>query len=91
MYKVNESTPNSEYFMPSQPGVIIPNRSALSPQSSQGGNIHVTTTAIVENGNLVPLITEVSGQVAGQAVRQSERTQGARNVQQRINRVPGIR
>lgn len=40
VYKVNENTPNSEYFAPSQDGMIIPRISKGSGgASSQGGNV----------------------------------------------------
>ena len=91
MYLVNENTPNSEFFMPTQPGVIIPNRGNLAPTSNSGGQINVIATMAVENGNLIPIITEVSGNVAGQAVRQSENNLGSTLMRKRMNRVPGIR
>lgn len=92
MYLVNEDTPNSEFFMPTQPGMIIPNRGGLAPASSQGGGqINVTARMAVENGNLVPLITEVSGMVAGQQIKQSENNIGTTMMKQRLNRRPGIR
>lgn len=42
-------------------------------EMSGGGNIHVTASVRVENGNLVPFVTEVSGQVAGRAIKQNNR------------------
>lgn len=40
VYKVNENTPNSEYFAPTQDGVIIPRiPTGAGGASSQGGNV----------------------------------------------------
>jgi hypothetical protein len=44
---------------------------AKSAGSSGGGRIDVRVISEVRNGNLVPVMTEISGQVAGQAIRQS--------------------
>jgi hypothetical protein len=38
-----------------------------------GGEIHVNATITVENGNIVPLVTQVSGQVAGQQIKQNNK------------------
>lgn len=53
--------------------VNLPRGSQVYPagQSRQmmGGEIYVRSEITVQNGNLVPIITEVSGQVAGQMVK----------------------
>lgn len=38
-----------------------------------GGDIRVSASVRVENGNLVPFVTEVSGQVAGRAIKQNNK------------------
>lgn len=45
----------------------------------QGGTIEVMATMVVENGNLVPVITQVSGTVAGKAVQQYDSQLQSRN------------
>lgn len=88
-YVVGEKGP--ELMVPKQNGMIIPNHAAFTPASAQSGYINVSVSSVVENGNLVPLITEVSGQVAGQAIKQSENNIGTTMMKQRLSRRPGIK
>lgn len=51
-------------------------------QPAQGGSIAVSVTTEVQNGNLVPLVTAVAGQVAGRQIKQVNR-----NLQGRLQAV----
>jgi hypothetical protein len=51
--------------------VVIPKNAKAAPQT--GGYITVSASMEVVNGNLVPVIASVSGQVAGQQIRQANR------------------
>jgi hypothetical protein len=48
----------------------MPSLPAKANGAGAGGQIQVSVMTTVENGELVPLMTQVSGQVAGQAVKQ---------------------
>ncbi|MBU2483908.1 MAG: hypothetical protein KKG78_02395 [Alphaproteobacteria bacterium] len=52
-----------------------PSMPSMAPmrQAPSGGQITVTTISEVQNGNLVPTMTLVAGQVAGKQVRQANR------------------
>lgn len=89
-YKVNESTANSEYFVPSQSGRIIPNRQMQS-NSSQDGQITVRTINEFVDDHWVTRTTEIAGQVAGRQIKQSENNIGTTMMKQRLSRRPGIR
>lgn len=52
--------------------VVIPN-GAKRAGAAGGGSINVTGTFEVKNGNLVPLVSNVSGVVAGQQIRSANR------------------
>ena len=71
-YLVNENTPNSELFIPGQPGVIVP-RMRGQGGSAGGGHLNVQSQVQVIDGNLVPVMTRISGQIAGQAINQYDR------------------
>ncbi|WP_029042563.1 phage tail tape measure protein [Cucumibacter marinus] len=66
-YLVGERGP--ELFMPRQSGAIVPNQS-LAASSNTGGQITVSVSTEVRNGNLVPTIAKVSGEVAGKQIKQ---------------------
>lgn len=51
--------------------VVIPKNAKAAPQT--GGYITVSASMEVVNGNLVPVIASVSGQVAGQQIKQANR------------------
>lgn len=51
--------------------VVIPNGAKRT--GAAGGSINVTGTFEVKNGNLVPLVSNVSGVVAGQQIRSANR------------------
>lgn len=51
--------------------IVIPKNAKAAPQA--GGYITVSASMEVVNGNLVPVIASVSGQVAGQQIRQANR------------------
>ena len=55
-----------------------------------GGQLDVNVGVSVENGNLIPTIAEVSGQVADQRVRQSEKDLGKRIQKGRLLRESGF-
>lgn len=57
---------------------------------SSGGHLNVRVVSTVENGNLVPTMTEVAGKVSEQQVRQSERQMGSRIQQGRLFRERGF-
>ena len=71
-YLVNENTPNSELFIPGQPGVIVP-RMRGQGGGAGGGHLNVQSQVQVIDGNLVPVMTRISGQIAGQAINQYDR------------------
>lgn len=55
-------------------GLVMPSiRSAPSGGPAGGGYIDVSVAVGVENGSLVPLVTAISGQVAGQMVKQANK------------------
>lgn len=57
---------------------------------SSGGHLDVRVVSTVENGNLVPTMTEVAGKVSEHQVRQSERQMGSRIQQGRLFRERGF-
>lgn len=83
-YIVGEKGP--EFFMPASSGSIIPNMPStpdFTKRSSQpsSGFIRVDGQFEVVNGNLIPLVSGVSGIVAGQQVKQSNKTMTGRLAQ----------
>lgn len=75
-YLVGEKRP--ELFVPGRSGTIIPKIPNIAGMSSQqggsgGGQITVSADFQVVDGNLVPLITQVSGQVAGQQIKRNNK------------------
>lgn len=64
-YLVGERGP--EMIVPNSNGMVIPNH-ALG--GAGGGNLAVTVVTEVRNGNLVPVMAKVAGEVAGQRVNQ---------------------
>lgn len=68
-YLVGERRP--ELFIPSQSGRIDPRPNTGGSQG--GGRLSVQSQVQVIDGNLVPVMTRISGQVAGQAVNQYDR------------------
>jgi hypothetical protein len=70
-YVVGERGP--EMFVPNISGKIVPNAANGNGggPGAAGGRLDVRVISEVRNGNLVPVMTEISGQVAGQAIRQS--------------------
>lgn len=74
-YLVGERGP--ELFAPSMPGRIIPN----GARGAGPDYIRVAASIEVRNGNLVPVITEVSGQVAGRLVKSYDAALPARQAE----------
>lgn len=83
-YIVGEKRP--ELFVPSVAGRIIPNVGDIGRFSSAGGLdfIDVAVDVVVQNGNLVPLITSVSGQVSGRQIKQVNKSFGRRATAQQV-------
>jgi tape measure domain-containing protein len=55
-------------------GLVMPSlRRPATPSTGSGGFIDVGVAVAVENGQLVPLVTSISGQVAGQMVKQANK------------------
>lgn len=64
-----------ELFMPKTAGSIIPNHAIHAMNNNQpsaangnGGTLHVTGQFEVINGNIIPVMTKVAGQVSGQQI-----------------------
>jgi hypothetical protein len=73
----------AELFVPDQNGTIMPSLPRMTtPSGSQpgGGLIRVQSTVGVVGGSIVPLMTQVSGIVAGQQVKQASKSTPSRLV-----------
>jgi len=85
-YLVNENTPNSEIFVPSQSGGVLNVAQAqqalraASTTGGSGGEVDVRI-AMDRSGNLVPVIERVSGRVAARAVGQADKALPSRMTQ----------
>lgn len=69
MYKVNENTPNSEWFMPSSAGHIIPNNGA----GSMGMTVYNQFTVHTPNGSISRQTEQQLAAAAGRGIAQASR------------------
>lgn len=75
-YVVGEKRP--ELFVPDQSGTIVPSVPKMAMPSrggtaTGGGYLDVRTVSEVVNGNLVPVMTQVSGIVGGQQIKRANK------------------
>jgi len=65
LYRINENTPNSEYFMPGANGTVLTSGQVASAQGARAQPV-IVQLAIDEGGLFVPRVQAISGSVAVQ-------------------------